>query len=170
MHSPSNDPRSVDVRFDSRSRGIAAQQLMSLLKLVTLINKHPDGAIQQRQFGEASQPGAARVRGKIGVELDRYSMTIHTWPSSAIRPRRLLLDGDSPKCIAQVGGKIGERTRAKSEEDDSALWIDRPRNQREGETQRRPDRYVVTVNEGGQCDRPPVLDNSQLKSAIRGGR
>jgi hypothetical protein len=170
MHSPSNDPRSVDVRFDSRSRGIAAQQLMSLLNLVSLINKHPDGAVQQRQFGEASQPGPARVRGKIGVELDRYSLTIRTCASSAIRRGHSLLDGDAPKCIAQVGGKIGERTRAKSEEDDSALWIDRPRNQREGETQRRPDRYVVTVNEGGQCDRPPVLDNSQLKSAIRGGR
>ena len=81
-----------------------------------------------------------------------------------------LVNGDAPEGVAQVGGEIGERARGAGEEDDSALPIDRPRNQPEGKTQRRPDRYVVAVSEGGQRDRPLVLDNSQLESAVGGGR
>ena len=55
----SNDPRSVDLRFDSRGNGIAAQQLMSLLDVVTLINEYPDGPIYHGQFGDAGQSGHA---------------------------------------------------------------------------------------------------------------
>jgi hypothetical protein len=54
--SASEDPRSVDVRFDSRSRGLSAQHVMSLLDVVALLDQHPEGAIQHRQFGEAGQP------------------------------------------------------------------------------------------------------------------
>jgi hypothetical protein len=46
--SPSKNPRGVDVRFDFRSGSIEAQQLMSLLNVVTLSDQHPDGAIQDR--------------------------------------------------------------------------------------------------------------------------
>ena len=58
----SNDPRSVDLRLDPRGSGIAAQQLMSLLNIVTLINKHPDGSIEHGQFGEAGQSGSPGER------------------------------------------------------------------------------------------------------------
>ena len=52
---------------------------MSLLDVVTLINKHPDGAIEHRQFGEAGQSGRARERWKISVEHDHSSVTVHAW-------------------------------------------------------------------------------------------
>ena len=48
QHSAAKNPRGVDVQFDSSSVSIATQQLMSLLNVVTLINKQPDGAIQNR--------------------------------------------------------------------------------------------------------------------------
>ena len=130
------------LRFDSRSRGIATQQLMSLLNVVTVINEHPDGAIQRGQFGKTSQPGRARERWKVSVELDRLSMTVHAGPAMihAIGGERCLVDGDASEGMTQVGSKIGERARSAGEEDDSALPIDPPRNQPERETQRRPNR------------------------------
>ncbi len=87
---------------------------MSLLDVVTLINKNPDGAIQRRQFSKAGQPGRARERWKISVELNRSSLTVQTCPAMirVIRGGRCLVDGDSPEGVAQVGGKIGERTRS----------------------------------------------------------
>ena len=51
---------------------------MSLLDVVTLINKNPDGAIQRGQFGETGQPGRAGERWKISVELNRSSLTVQT--------------------------------------------------------------------------------------------
>jgi hypothetical protein len=38
----------VDVRCDMSSRGVPTQHLMSLHKVVAVINKHPDRAIQRR--------------------------------------------------------------------------------------------------------------------------
>jgi hypothetical protein len=51
---------------------------MSLLDVVTLINKNPDRAIQRRQLRETGQPGRAGERWKISVELDRSSLTVQT--------------------------------------------------------------------------------------------
>jgi hypothetical protein len=41
----SEDSRGVDVRFDSPSRRLPAQHLMSFLNVVALLDQHPDGAI-----------------------------------------------------------------------------------------------------------------------------
>jgi hypothetical protein len=160
------------MRFDSSSRGILAQHLMSLLNVVTLINKDPDGAIQHREFGEASETGYGRDQRKIAIELNPVSLTVHASPTTirAICGWRLLLNGDAPEGVAQVGGEIGERARSDGEEDDSALWIDRLRDQCEGKMQRRTNGCVVPVRDGGQRDRPLVFDNSQLESAVGGGR
>jgi hypothetical protein len=160
------------VRFDSRSRGIAAQQLMSLLKLVTLINKHPDGAIEHGQFGEARQPGHSRERWKISVELNHPPVTVHMRRTMifVFRGGRSPINGDAAEGVAEIGGEIDERSRGAGEEDDPALPIDHPRNQPEGEAEGCPDRYVVAVSEGGQRDRPLVLDDSQLEAAVGGGR
>jgi hypothetical protein len=46
--SASEDLRGVDVRLDPGSLGLPAQQLMSLLKILALLDQHPDGAIQDR--------------------------------------------------------------------------------------------------------------------------
>jgi hypothetical protein len=37
--------------FDSSSRSAPAQHVMSLIKVMTLINKHSDGAVEHGQFG-----------------------------------------------------------------------------------------------------------------------
>ena len=150
-HSASEEPGGVDKQLDSSNRGISAQHVMSLLNVVTLINKYPDGAIEHRQFGEAGQPGPARDGRKISVELNHPSVTVHMRRMMifVVRGGRSPVDVDAPEGMAQVGREICERARVAGEEDDSALPIDHPRNQPEGETQRRPDRYVVTVIEGG---------------------
>jgi hypothetical protein len=49
--STSEELRGVDMWLYSSSSCVAAQHVMSLLNLVTLINKYPDGAIERRQFG-----------------------------------------------------------------------------------------------------------------------
>ena len=97
--SPSENPRGVDMRFDSRSGGSAAQMFLSVLNAVTLTNKHPNGAIQHRQFGETGEPGLAIERGKIGVELDHLSLTVNTCPSliHPIHGRRCLVNGNAPR-------------------------------------------------------------------------
>jgi hypothetical protein len=46
--SASEDLRGVDVRLDPGSRGLPAQQLMSLLKILALLDQHPDGVVQHR--------------------------------------------------------------------------------------------------------------------------
>ena len=99
------------MRFDSRSGGSAAQMFLSVLNAVT--NKHPNGAIQHRQFRETGEPGLAMERGKIGVELDHLSLTVNTCPSliHPIHGRRCLVNGNAPEGVAQVGGEIGERAR-----------------------------------------------------------
>jgi hypothetical protein len=132
--SASEDPRGVDVLFDTRSRGVAAQHVMSLLDVVTLINKYPDGAIQHRQFGEAGQPRPARDRWKINVELNHPSVTVQMRPTMTvvILGGRSPVDGDAPEGVAQVGGEIGERARGAGVEDDSARPIDRPRTSPRG--------------------------------------
>ena len=129
--SASEDLRGVELRLDSDSRGLPAQQLMSLLDVVALLDQHADGAIQHRQFGEAGQPGHAGEWWKIGVKLNRFSPTVHTCPLMfrVSRGGRSLFNGDAPEGVAQVGGEIGERARGAGEEDDSAPPID-PRNQR----------------------------------------
>jgi hypothetical protein len=148
--SPAKNPRGVDVRFDSGSGGIAPQELMSLLNVVTLSNKHPDCAIEHGQFGEASQPGLSRERGNICVELDRSSLTVHTCPCfSAIRRGCLLLDRHTAEGVAQVGGEIIERAGCAGEEDGPALMIHPLRHECERETQRGPDRYVRRAGEIG---------------------
>jgi len=148
--SPAKNPCGIDVRFDSSSGGIAAQQLMNLFNVVTLSNKHPGCAIEHSQFGEAGQPGHPRERRKINVELNYSSMTVHVCPSllRSIHDQRCLVNGDAPKCVAQVGGEICEGARSAGEEDYSAFPID-PRDQREGKTQRGADRSVVSVGERG---------------------
>ena len=115
---------------------------MSLLNVVTLINKYPDGTVQHCQSGKTGQPGRTRERWKISVELDRLSMTVHAGPAiiHAIGGERCLVDRDASEGVTQVGGKIGKRATSAGEEDDSALPIDPPRNQPERETQRRPNR------------------------------
>ena len=72
---------------------------LSLLNVVTLTNKHPNGAIQHRQFGETGEPGLAMERGKIGVELDHSSLTVNTCPSliHPIHGRRCLVNGNAPR-------------------------------------------------------------------------
>ena len=111
LRSASEDPCGVDVRFDSRSRGVPAQHLMSLLNVVALLDQHSDGSIEHRQFSEAGQPGHARDRWKISVELDHFSVTVHTRPTMirVIRGGRSPVNGDAPEGVAQVGGEIGER-------------------------------------------------------------
>jgi hypothetical protein len=169
--SASEDLRGVDVRLDPGSLGLLAQQLVSLRKVVALLDQHPDGAVQHRLFGESGQPGHAGEWWKIGVKLNCFSLTVHTCPTMicVILGGRSLSNGDAPEGVAQIGGEIGESARCAGEEDDSAFPID-PRNQRKRETQRCTDRCVVTVSEGGQRDRPQVLDNRQLESAVGGGR
>ena len=169
--SASEDLCGVDVRLDPGSLGLLAQQLVSLRKVVALLDQHPDGAVQHRLFGESGQPGHAGEWWKIGVKLNCFSLTVHMDPSliNAIHGRRCLVNGNAPEGVAHVGGEIGESARGAGEEDDSAFPID-PRNQRKRETQRCTDRCVVTVSEGGQRDRPLVLDNCQLESAVGGGR
>jgi hypothetical protein len=68
------------MRFDSSRRGVPAQHLTSLLNVVAMINKHPDGAIQRAQFGEASETGHGRDQRKIAIELNRVSLTVHASP------------------------------------------------------------------------------------------
>jgi hypothetical protein len=46
--SASEDLRGVDVRLDPGSPGLLAQQLVSLRKVVALLDQHPDGAVQHR--------------------------------------------------------------------------------------------------------------------------
>jgi hypothetical protein len=101
---------------------------MSLLNVVALVNQHPDGAIQHCQFDEAGQPGPARDRWKISVELNHSLMTVHTRPTMirVIRGGRSPVNGNAPEGVAQVGGEIGERARGAGEEDDSALRINVP--------------------------------------------
>jgi hypothetical protein len=53
----------------------------------------------------------------------------------AIRRACSLLNMDTAEGVAQVGGEIGERARGYGEEDDSARWIDRWRNEGKRETQ-----------------------------------
>jgi hypothetical protein len=134
-HSASEEPRGVYMRLDSSGRCVAAQHVMSLLNVVTLINKHPDGAIEHREFGEAGQPGHPRERWKISVELNHPSVTVHMRRMMifVVRGGRSPVDGDAPEGMAQVGREICERARGAGEEDDSALPIDHPRNQPEGE-------------------------------------
>ena len=66
---------------------------MSLLDVVTLINKNPDGAIQRGQFGEAGQPGRAGERWKISVELNRSSLTVQTLTRDHPRYSRRTMPG-----------------------------------------------------------------------------
>jgi hypothetical protein len=122
------------MRVDLSSRCVTAQHVMSLIKVVTLINKHPDGAIEQRQFGEARQSGPARDGWQINVERNHPSGTVRRRPTMifVIRCGRSPVDGDAPQSVAQVCGEIDERARDAGVEDNSALPIDRPRNQPEG--------------------------------------
>jgi hypothetical protein len=124
--SASENPRGVDMRFDSRSRGFPAQQVMSLLDVVALLDQHPNGAIQYGQFGEAGQPRLGGERWKIGVDLDHPSVAVETRPMMirVVRGGRSPVDGDAAEGVAQVCGEIGERARVAREEDDSALPID----------------------------------------------
>jgi hypothetical protein len=46
--SASEDLRGVDVWLDPGSLGLLAQQLVSLLKVVALLDQHPDCAVQHR--------------------------------------------------------------------------------------------------------------------------
>ena len=46
--SASEDLRGVDVRLDPGGPGLLAQQLVSLRKVVALLDQHPDGAVQHR--------------------------------------------------------------------------------------------------------------------------
>ena len=109
---------------------------MSLLKLVALINKHSDGAIQHSQVGEASEAGDGRDQRKIVIELNCTARTVEASASTIrdISRWRLLLNRDTAEGAAQVGGEIGERARSDGEEDDAALRIDRLGDQREGKT------------------------------------
>ncbi len=117
----------VDVRCDLSSRGGSAQHPLSLLNVVTLINKHPDGAIHHRQVDEPSKAGYRRDRWKIVIEFDRTALTVDASASTIreIRRRRLLLNVDTAEDVAQIGGEIGERARSDGEEDDAAFPIDR---------------------------------------------
>ena len=100
---------------------------MSLHKVVAVINKHPDGAIQHRQASEASEAGHGRHQRKIVIEFNCTALTVEASTSliRAICHWRLLLNGGTAEGVAQVGGEISERARSDGEEDDAALGIGR---------------------------------------------
>jgi hypothetical protein len=91
---------------DTSSRGVPVQHVMRFHKVVTVINKHPDGAIQHRQVGEASETGHGRDQRKIIIELNCTARTFQARVSTirAICRWRLLLNWDTAEGAAQVGG------------------------------------------------------------------
>ena len=122
-----DDPCGVDVWCNTSSRGVPVQHLMSLHKVVTVINKHPNGAIQHRQVGEASEAGHWRDQRKIIIDLNCTARTVEASVSTirALCRWRLLLNWDTAEGAAQVGGEISERAGSDGEEDDAAFRIDR---------------------------------------------
>ena len=89
------NPCGVDLRCDTSCRCVPAQHLISLHKVVAVINEHTDGAIQHRQVGETSEAGLGHDKRKIVIELNCTARTVEASASTIrdISRWRLLLNG-----------------------------------------------------------------------------